>query len=105
MRSERTVRTPIAIDPAFLAAHPELAMLTLDLPDSDGEPMENEYEQFQMPLRDSLMQHWRGRQDVYVTGNMFVYYSAKQARQIPGLGERRSNYQKPSITAPILSNT
>jgi hypothetical protein len=30
MRSERTVRTPIAIDPAFLAAHPEPAVLTLD---------------------------------------------------------------------------
>src|SRR4029453_10211805 len=81
-------------------------VLTLDLPDSDGEPMESEREQFQMLLlRDSLMQHWRGRQDVYVAGNMFVYYSAKQARQIPGLGERRSNYQKPSITGPILSNT
>jgi hypothetical protein len=106
MSSERPVRTPIAIDPALLAAHPELAVLTLDLPDSDGEPMENEREQFQMLLlRDSLMQHWRGRQDVYVAGNMFVYYSAKQARQIMGLGERRSNYQKPSITGRILSNT
>jgi hypothetical protein len=106
MSSERPVRTPIEIDPALLAAHPELAVLTLDLPDSDGEPMESEREQFQMLLlRDSLMQHWRGRQDVYVAGNMFVYYSAKQARQIPGLGERRSNYQKPSITGPILSNT
>ena len=83
MSSERPVRTPIAIDPALLAAHPELAVLTLDLPDSDGEPMENEREQFQMLLlRDSLMQHWRGRQDFYVAGNMFVYYSAEQARQI-----------------------
>jgi Uma2 family endonuclease len=63
--------------------HPELAVLTLDLPDSDGEPMENEREQFQMLLlRDSLMQYWRGRQDFYVAGNMFVYYSAAQARQI-----------------------
>ena len=83
MSSERPVRTPIEIDPALLAAHPELAVLTLDLPDSDGEPMENEREQFQMLLlRDSLMQHWRGRQDFYVAGNMFVYYSAAQARQI-----------------------
>jgi Uma2 family endonuclease len=83
MSSERPVRTPIAIDPALLAAHPELAVLTLDLPDSDGEPMENEREQFQMLLlRDSLQQYWRGRQDFYVAGNMFVYYSAEQARQI-----------------------
>jgi len=55
MSRERPVRTPIEIDPALLAAHPELAVLTLDLPDSDGEPMENEREQFQMLLlRDSL---------------------------------------------------
>ena len=58
-------------------------MLTLDLPDSDGEPRENEREQFQMLLlRDSLQQYWRGRQDFYVAGNMFVYYGAEQARQI-----------------------
>lgn len=75
MSSERPVRTPIEIDPALLAAHPELAVLSLDLPDSDGEPMENEREQFQMLLlRDSLEQYWRGRQDFYVAGNMFVYY-------------------------------
>src|SRR5262249_35477404 len=83
MSSERPVRTPIEIDPALLAAHPELAVLTLDLPHSDGKPMENEREQFQMlVLRDSLMQYWRGRQDFYEAGNMFVYYSAAQARQI-----------------------
>jgi hypothetical protein len=80
-------------------------MLTLDLPDSDGEPMENEREQFQRLLRNSLMQHWRGRQDVYVAGNMLAYSRAKQARQILDLRERQSNYQKPSITGPILSNT
>jgi len=80
MSSERPVRTPIEIDPALLAAHPELAVLTLDLPDSDGEPMENEREQFQMLLlRDSLEQYWRGRQDFYMGGNMFVYYSTEQA--------------------------
>ena len=43
--------------------------------------MENERAQCQMLLRrDSLRQPWRGRQDVYVAGNMFVYYSANQAR-------------------------
>ena len=71
------------IDPALLAAHPELAVLALDLPDSDGEPMEHEREQFQMLLlREALEQYWRGRQDFYMAGNMFVYYSAEQARQI-----------------------
>ncbi len=83
MSSERTVRTPTEIDPASLKAHPELAVLTMDLPDSDGELMENEREQFQMLLlRDPLEQYWHGRQDFYMGGNMFVYYSTEQARQI-----------------------
>jgi Uma2 family endonuclease len=83
MSSERPVRTPIAIDPALLAAHPELTVLTLDLPDSDGEPMENERERLQMLLLlDALELCWHGRQDFYAAGNMFVYYSAEQARQI-----------------------
>jgi hypothetical protein len=62
---------------------PELAVLNLDLPDSDGEPMENECEQFQMLLpRDSLEQYWHGRQDFYMGGNMFVSYSTEQAYQL-----------------------
>ena len=83
MSSERPVRTPIAIDPALLAAHPELAVLTLDLPDSDGEPMENEREYFQVVLLyEALEQYWHGRQDFYTGGNMFVYYSPEQAHEI-----------------------
>jgi Uma2 family endonuclease len=83
MSEERTVQTPAELDPALLATHPELAVLALDLPDSDGEPMENERERLQMLLLlDVLSQHWHDRQDYYAGGNMFVYYSAQQARQI-----------------------
>jgi Uma2 family endonuclease len=83
MREESTVQTQAGLDPALLAAHPELAVLALDLPDSDGEPMENERERFQMLLLlDVLEQYWHDRQDYYAGGNMFVYYSVQQARQI-----------------------
>jgi hypothetical protein len=83
MSEESTVQTRAGIDPALLAAHPELAVLALDLPDSDGEPMENERERFQMLLLlDVLEQYWHDRQDYYAGGNMFVYYSVQQARQI-----------------------
>ena len=83
MSEERTVQTPPEFDPALLATHPELAVLALDLPDSDGEPMENERERLQMLLLlDVLSQYWHDRQDYYAGGNMFVYYSAQQARQI-----------------------
>jgi Uma2 family endonuclease len=83
MSSERPLRTPIAIDPALLAVHPDLAVLTLNLPDSDGEPMENEREYFQIVLLyEALEQYWRGRRDFYMGGNMFVYYSPEQAHEI-----------------------
>jgi len=83
MSSERPIRTPIEIDSALLAAHPELAVLTLDLPDSDGVPVDNEREYFQMSLLlEVLDQYWHDRQDFYAGGNMFVYYSVEQAHQI-----------------------
>ena len=83
MSNESTVQTPAWLTPALLAQHPELAVLTLELPDSDGEPMENEREYFQMSLLlEALDQYWHDRQDFYAGGNMFVYYSAEQAHQI-----------------------
>ena len=38
MTDKRTVDQAANIDETFLAAHPKLAVLALDLPDSDGEP-------------------------------------------------------------------
>ena len=62
---------------------PELAVLTLELPDSDGESMENEREGFQIAiLREALAQYWHDRQDFYMGGNMSLYYSTQQANQI-----------------------
>lgn len=60
-----------------------VALSALDLPGSDGEPMENERERIQMNLGiESLDQHWKERNDFYVGGNMFVYYSLSQARAV-----------------------
>jgi Uma2 family endonuclease len=33
-------------------------------------------------LLDALAQYWRDRQDFYAAGNMFLYYSTEQARQV-----------------------
>lgn len=83
MSEERMTQTPAWLDPALLADHPELAVMTLDLPDSDGVPMDNERERLQMNLLlDVLFHHWQDRQDYYAGGNMFVYYSTQQAHQI-----------------------
>lgn len=59
------------------------ALMALDLPGSDGEPLENERERLQINLGiESLNYHWRERDDFYVGGNMFIYYSLNQALTI-----------------------
>ncbi len=68
-------------DPEVVAMLKELE--ALDLPGSDGEPMENERERIQIDLSLAALDHgWRARMDFYAGGNMFVYYSIKQAREV-----------------------
>jgi Uma2 family endonuclease len=51
------------------------------LPYDDGEPMESKRHRVQMNLLiDTLDEHWRDRDDVYVSGNMFVYFSELQTK-------------------------
>ncbi|MBM4318401.1 MAG: Uma2 family endonuclease, partial [Deltaproteobacteria bacterium] len=53
-----------------------------DLPTEDGEPMESfRHRQQGDLLIQPLRHHWRERDDVYVGGNMFLYFSALQARR------------------------
>ena len=53
-----------------------------DLPCDDGEPMETARHRDQMTLLiSSLRQHWADRDDFYAGGNMFLYYSALQAKR------------------------
>ena len=47
----------------------------------DGEPMESNNHRVSMNLLiQSLKYYWRDRQDFFVGGNMFVYYSANQVK-------------------------
>lgn len=76
---------PIELDEARLA---ELAYygVTLpptqdELPYDDGIPMESPRHAAQMRLlMEAIKIHWRDRQDFFVGGNMFVYFSLEQAR-------------------------
>ena len=53
----------------------------VDLIADDGEPMESEWQLRETNLLiDSVDHHFAGRDDYYVGGNMFVYYSEKQAK-------------------------
>lgn len=50
-----------------------------ELPYSDGVPMESNLHVLQMYLLiETLKLHWEGRQDTFVGGNMFVYFSPRQ---------------------------
>jgi Uma2 family endonuclease len=53
-----------------------------DLPYDDGEPMETERHREQMWLLiESLRTEWATRNDVYIAGNMGLYFSETQARR------------------------
>lgn len=54
----------------------------LDLPYSDGQPLESDRHVQQINLLiTTLRQHWRPRDDFFVGGNMFVYFSETQTRR------------------------
>lgn len=53
----------------------------IDLIDDDGEPMESDWHVKAMLLLISCTEWWfRDRDDFYVGGNMFIYFSEQQAR-------------------------
>lgn len=55
----------------------------LDLPGSDGEPMENDRERIQINLGlQSIDHYWSDRDDFFVGGNMFVYFNMRQANAV-----------------------
>ena len=52
-----------------------------ELPYDDGMPMETQRHALQLQLlQDPLRLYWAERQDVYIGGNMFVYFSLAQVR-------------------------
>jgi Uma2 family endonuclease len=52
-----------------------------DLPEEDGEPLETSWHRAEINLLiDIIHQAWQGRQDFYVGGNMFIYFSPRQVR-------------------------
>jgi Uma2 family endonuclease len=52
-----------------------------DLPYSDGVPMDSQRQYFQMNLFIlTLNEHWKDREDIFIGGNMFVYFSSEQLR-------------------------
>src|SRR4051794_34382936 len=51
------------------------------LVESDGVPIDSPWHRAAIGLLiDSLTEHWRDRDDFYVGGDMFLYFSAEQVR-------------------------
>jgi Uma2 family endonuclease len=104
--------------------HPRRPPRSDELVCDDGEPMESARHHEQMiVLIDSLQHAWRDRDDFYVGGNMFFYFSETQARNNDFRGpdvfvamdttqrERRAwvvweeNGQVPDVIIELLSET
>ncbi|MCS6920082.1 MAG: Uma2 family endonuclease [Fimbriimonadales bacterium] len=74
----------------------EIERLTKLLPTEDGIPMENLWHVMQMHLLIELVNnHWRERDDYFVAGNVFVYYSPEQAEGV--VRNRQTVYRGPDF--------
>ncbi|BCW96690.1 MAG: Uma2 family endonuclease [Fimbriimonadales bacterium] len=86
---------------AWDAILPDLEKLRqLDLPDSDGMPMESDYHVMQLYLLlDVVHQHLGAPRDYFCSGNMFIYYSVDQAVEISDYVNERSD-KRPRYKGP-----
>ena len=80
------------IQPPFLVAIPDWVP-DEDLPEEDGLPLETKWHVLQMFLLITLMEFfWRARTDIFVGGNMFIYFRAEDA-----LGGERQRSRGPDF--------
>lgn len=85
LEAELLAAGAMVIDEDGLVIDPEPPPLPpVDLPYDDGVPLESNWHRLQMNLLiESVAYRWRDRRDFVVGGNMFIYYSLKQAER-PG---------------------
>ena len=71
-----------------MALHVDAQVTTVDYPDTDGLPMaESDFQRKPLTYAvEALDIYFQDRPDVYVSGNLFLYYKSKE---IPGLWWRR----------------
>ncbi len=60
---------------------PDYPVPPQDLDETDGVPLESDWHRLAIALLvEAIRWHWRRRNDYYAAGNMFLYFSAVQAR-------------------------
>lgn len=85
MRNKILARNDSAREDVIGQPAAALAPLPFELVIDDGEPLESEWHTVQYPLLRELIRQTmaeQGRTDFYVGGDMFVYYSVDQAREV-----------------------
>jgi Uma2 family endonuclease len=61
----------------------DLELPSIELPEEDGEVLETYQHVLQMGLLITLLRYaWRERRDFFAAGNIFIYYSLVQARDV-----------------------
>lgn len=77
----------VLIQPELSEGWPQMPPTQDELPDGDGMPMETQRHKYQMDiLIETLYGHVADRDDVYVGGDMFLYYSLEQIRNQDFIG-------------------
>jgi Uma2 family endonuclease len=103
-RAPRT--TPFQLDssqtPAPFSQEELAALEALELPGSDGVPLESDRKRLQINLGlESLDEQWKERKYFFAGGNMFVYYSLSQAKdvvdEIKGRKRRQTAFRGPDM--------
>jgi Uma2 family endonuclease len=101
---KRKAKSPQRIDAeraAWAATLPDLdALRQLDLPESDGWPMETHYHVLQLQLlMEVVHQHLGAPNDYYCCTNMFIYYSLEQAQEVSDWVRERTD-KRPRYKGP-----
>ncbi len=80
-KKREPVLMTIAVDPSLVPDFEALEKLTRQLPETDGVPLESPWHLAAISLAIQVLTYlWRDRDDFFVGGNMFLYYSTRHLR-------------------------
>jgi Uma2 family endonuclease len=103
-KPKRTKRTQRQAEPLPIAEHIQASLQQLQqlkLPTGDGDRMESDWHVVSISLLDELVRNHLGTPHNYFCGgNMFLYYSIEQAKEIEEYVEAESVKRKPRFKGP-----
>lgn len=99
---QRTRRTRAERQPAHDSIQKQLQILqSLELPSEDGDRMESDWHVVSISLMDELVrQHLGDPVNYFCSGNMFIYFSLEQAKEIVSYVHAEKVARKPRFKGP-----